>query len=138
MSERKDNLAPIPGPIEDPAWGKAIDNNLGYASETERLSRRGLEDWEMVEKIEESEHNVPYWFVAVFVVLLIVAIGLNFPFWGDRPGYERAWFNWGIPAAVAYCTIASVAIYWLVDYRHIRNRKREEKAKENSIEADKQ
>lgn len=125
MSEQKDNL---PSPVAEPVWGQAEEHNFGYANDAERLSRRGLEDWEMVEKIEESQHNVPYWFVAVFVVLLIVAIGLNFPFWGDRPGYERAWFNWGIPAAVVYCTAASVAIYWLVDYRHIRNKKKADQA----------
>ena len=95
----------------------------------DELKKRGLEDWELVEKIPESEHNIPYWFIAIFVAMFLVAIGLNFPFWGDRAGYEREWFNWGLPLALVYTGTAVVVIYWLVDYRHIHRAKKEARAK---------
>jgi hypothetical protein len=47
-------------------------------------------------------------------VVLLVAIGLSFPFWGDRPGYERSWFNWGFVAAIVYISVASVFVYFMV------------------------
>ncbi len=75
-------------------WGQHSDDHLGYASDEERLAKRGMEDWELVDKIPESQRGVPVWFIAVVVVVLLVAIGLSFPFWGDRPGFERSWFNW--------------------------------------------
>lgn len=128
MNDAEKPKAPPP-PVAEPEWGKAIDNHLGYASEEERLKKRGLEDWELVEKIPESEHNIPYWFIAIFVAMFLVAIGLNFPFWGDRPGHEREWFNWGLPLALVYTGTAVVVIYWLVDYRHIHRAKKEARAK---------
>lgn len=118
----------IPEPVAIPEWGQQSTDHFGYGDEAERLKKRGLEDWEMAETIQESQHNVPYWFVVVFIVLLLVAVALNFPFWGDRPDNPRAWFNWGIPAAVVYCVVASLLIYWFVDYRHIRQRKKEQAA----------
>lgn len=127
MTDVEKPKAPLP--VDEVEWGKAIDNHLGYASEDERLKKRGLEDWELVEKIPESEHSIPYWFIAIFVAMFLVAIGLNFPFWGDRPGYEREWFNWGLPLALLYTGTAVVVIYWLVDYRHIRRAKKEAQAK---------
>ncbi len=105
-------------PIKEAEWGKVGDDQMGYASEEERYNKRGLEDWEMVEKMETSEHRIPYWFFALFVVLLLVAIGLTFPFWGVRAGYERSWFDWGIPLGVAWCVTMGGIIYYMVDYRH--------------------
>ncbi|MFZ5595036.1 MAG: hypothetical protein ACOY4D_12410 [Pseudomonadota bacterium] len=116
--------APPPSLEKPVEWGKTDDDNFGYVDEAERLKKRGLEDWELVEKIPESQHNIPYWFIAIFVALLLIAVGLNFPFWGDRPGYEREWFNWGLPLGVVYTTIAVIVIYWLADYRHIRRGKK--------------
>jgi len=98
----------------DAAWGDA-SNNFGYASEEERHNKRGLEDWELVEKIPESQRNVPYWFGAVIFVVLLIAIGLSFPFWGDRPGYERAWVDWGFAAALVYVAIGIAFIYSMVN-----------------------
>lgn len=100
-------------PEHDPHWGDAPDN-YGYASEEERHKNRGLEDWELVEKIPESQRNVPYWFIAVIFVVLLVAIGLSFPFWGDRPGYERAWVDWGFAAAIVYVFLGIGFIYSMV------------------------
>ncbi len=105
-------------PIKEAEWGKIGNDQMGYGSEEERYARRGLEDWEMVEKMETSEHRIPYWFFALFGVLLLVAVGLTFPFWGVRPGYERSWFDWGIPIGVAWCVIMAGIIYYMVDYRH--------------------
>ncbi len=128
MSDAEKTKAPPP-PVMKPEWGEAINDHLGYASEEERLKKRGLEDWELVEKIPESEHNIPYWFIAIFIAMFLVAIGLNFPFWGDRAGHERAWFNWGLPLALVYTGTAVAVIYWLVDYRHIHRAKKEARAK---------
>lgn len=97
------------------SWGTNPSDNFGYASDEERHDKRGLEDWEMVEKIPESQRNVPYWFIAVIFVVLLVAIGLSFPFWGDRPGYERAWVDWGFVAALVYISIGIAFIYSMVN-----------------------
>jgi hypothetical protein len=113
--ERNEEKAPTPGPVEDQGWGKKAADHFGYGSESERLAKRGLEDWELVDKIPESQRGVPVWFLAVVVVVLLVAVGLSFPFWGDRPGYERSWWNWGFTAALIYFFVASVFIYFMVN-----------------------
>lgn len=95
-------------------WGRQPEDHFGYASEEERLAKRGLEDWELVDKIPESQQNVPVWFIAVILVVLLVAIGLSFPFWGDRPGYERSWFNWGFVIALVYIAVAGTFVYFMV------------------------
>lgn len=95
-------------------WGRQPQDHFGYASEEERLAKRGLEDWELVDKIPESQRNVPVWFIAVILVVLLVAIGLSFPFWGDRPGYERSWFNWGFVIALVYIAVAGTFVYFMV------------------------
>lgn len=95
-------------------WGKRPDDHFGYSSEEDRLAKRGLEDWELVDKIPESQRNVPVWFIAVIAVVLLVAVGLSFPFWGDRPGYERSWFNWGFVFALVYIAVASTFVYFMV------------------------
>ncbi len=125
----------IPSSVDKPKWGETPESHLGYKSKQERMDKRGLEDWEMVAAMEQSDNPIPYWFFAIFGVLLLVAIGLTFPFWGNRPGYERAWFDWGIPAGVAWVVVSSVAIYYMVDYRHIRAEKKAEAAaaKENGL-----
>lgn len=96
-------------------WGERPDDHFGYASEEERLAKRGMEDWELVNTIPESQRGVPIWFVAVIVVVLLVAIGLSFPFWGDRPGFERSWFNWGFVAAIGYLLGAGAFVYFMVN-----------------------
>ncbi len=79
---------------EESKWGELRKDNFGYASDEERLEKRGMEDWELVEKIPESQQNVPYWFMAVVVIVLLVGVGLSFPFWGLRPGVEVKWTDW--------------------------------------------
>ena len=96
-------------------WGKLPEDHFGYASDEERRAKRGLEDWELVEYIPESQRGVPKWFLAVVAVVLLVAIGLSFPFWGDRPGYERSWVNWGFAAAIVYLLVAGTFVYFMVN-----------------------
>ena len=97
-------------------WGKIPEDNFGYASDEERRAKRGLEDWELVEKIPESQQGVPRWFLGIVVIVLLVAIGLSFPFWGDRPGYEREWINWGFGAALLYIAIFGTFVYFMVNF----------------------
>src|SRR3569833_3436345 len=69
---------------------------------------------------DTSDHRIPYWFIALLLVLLLVATGLTFPFWGVRPGFERPWFDWGIVAGAVWVTNKGGLIYYMVDYRHQR------------------
>jgi len=96
-------------------WGEESKDHYGYASEEERLEKRGMEDWELVEKIPESQRRVPKWFIAVIVMVMLVAFGLTMPFWGDRPDNPRPWFTWGHVAAVVYFGIAAGFIYFMVN-----------------------
>lgn len=105
----------------DTEWGKKPEDHFGYDSDEERLAKRGMEDWELVDKIPESQRGVPKWFIAVVAVVLLVAVGLSFPFWGDRPGYERSWFNWGFVAALIYIAVAAAFVYLMVNYRGFRS-----------------
>ncbi len=95
-------------------WGKEADDFYGYSSEEERLAKRGLEDWEMVDKIPESQKAIPKWFMSVIVATLLFAVALSFPFWGDREGFEREWFNWGFFLALIYIAICGGFIYFMV------------------------
>ena len=95
-------------------WGEETSDHFGYASDEERLAKRGMEDWELVEKIPDSQKAIPYWFGAIVVAVLLVAVGLSFPFWGNRPGYEREWVNWGFVAALFYISAAAALVYFMV------------------------
>jgi len=127
---KEDDSKNIPGSVKEPGWGESSDNNFGYENDDERKEKRGLEDWEMLTSMAESKVSIPYWFIAIFFVLLIVAVGLTFPFWGNRPGYERPWFDWGIPMGVAWVMVMSFIIYYFVDLRHLIAEKKEKKLKE--------
>jgi len=95
-------------------WGEETSDHFGYASDEERLAKRGMEDWELVEKIPDSQKGIPYWFGAIVVAVLLVAVGLSFPFWGNRPGYEREWVDWGFVAAIFYISAAATLVYFMV------------------------
>jgi hypothetical protein len=97
-----------------PQWGKANAEHFGYESDEDRKSKRGLEDWELVEKIPESQRPVPYWFFAVVAVVVLVGIGLSFPFWGLRPGDERPWIDWGFLVAIVYMAGAGYFVWYMV------------------------
>jgi len=102
--------------VEKSAWGEIPKDNFGYASDEERRAKRGLEDWELVETIPESQQGVPRWFWGIVVIVLLIAIGLSFPFWGDRPGYEREWINWGFGAALLYIVVFGAFVYFMVNF----------------------
>jgi len=110
VEQRKPDLSQVQS-----QWGKNPGDHFGYQSDEERKAKRGLEDWELVENIPESQRRVPYWFIAVIAVVLLVAIGLSFPFWGDRPGYEREWVNWGFFAALAYLAVFGTFVYFMTN-----------------------
>lgn len=99
----------------DPRWGEVPADHFGYSSEAERLAKRGMEDWELVTKIPASQRRVPYWFIAVVVIVLLVAVGLGFPFWGQRPGVKVEWFNWGFVAAIFYVAGAGAFVYFMTN-----------------------
>jgi len=101
--------------VKNEQWGEIPEDNFGYQSDEERKAKRGLEDWEMVENIPASQKGVPKWFIAVIAAVLLVAIGLSFPFWGDRPGYERQWFDWGFGVALLYLLVFGGFVYFMVD-----------------------
>lgn len=112
-SDNKEAPPKISG-VEESRWGEQTNGHFGYASDEERLAKRGMEDWELVEKIPESQKGVPYWFMGVVLVVLLVAIGLSFPFWGNRPGYERAWVDWGFVAALFYVSAGGAFVYFMI------------------------
>ena len=66
-------------------WGAQPDDNFGYASEEERRANRGLEDWELLDKMAEPQPGVFPWFRAVvasvvigILLFLLFAYGINF------------------------------------------------------------
>lgn len=115
MTEVNKEHEPSLKEVKDKKWGEIPNDNFGYASDEERRQKRGLEDWELVEKIPQSQKGVPKWFLAVIAAVLLVAIGLSFPFWGDRPGYEREWINWGFGAALLYLLVFGAFVYFMVN-----------------------
>ena len=117
MSNQSERSQPLPKEkltSIDSQWGKKPEDHFGYASDEERLAKRGMEDWELVNSIPESQKPVPKWFIGVVLVVLLVAIGLSFPFWGDRAGYEREWVNWGFVVALVYIAVAATFVYFMV------------------------
>jgi hypothetical protein len=103
-------------PVENAKWGELPADNFGYASDEERRAKRGLEDWEMIDAIPDSQKPVPRWFFGIIIAVLLVAVGLSFPFWGDRPGYEREWINWGFGAAILYLAVFGTFVYFMVNF----------------------
>lgn len=112
MTEQPESPPPLGGVTS--RWGEKDAENFGYRSEEERLAKRGLEDWELVERIPLSQKPVPYWFFGVVVVVLLVGIGLAFPFWGTRPGQQRSWIDWGFAVALGYIGVAGYFVFYMV------------------------
>jgi hypothetical protein len=111
--DQNDKPAPSLGSVQS-QWGETDAEHFGYESEEDRKSKRGLEDWELVERIPESQKPVPYWFFAVVLVVLLVGIGLSFPFWGLRPGDHRPWLDWGYLVALVYIAVAGTFVWYMV------------------------
>jgi len=40
---------------------------------------------------------------------------LSFPFWGNRPGHERPWIDWGFAVALAYISVFGAFVYFMVN-----------------------
>ena len=103
---------------EKTQWGKLRKDHFGYDSNEERLDLRGMEDWELVEKIPESQLKVPYWFWAVVASVFLVGVGLSFPFWGLRPGVVVNWTDWvkdpGFLGSLVYISAAGAFIWYMV------------------------
>jgi hypothetical protein len=114
MADELPKTATPLSPVES-QWGKESSDHFGYASDEERRAKRGLEDWELTEKIPESQRGVPYWFLAVIAAVLLVAVGLSFPFWGLRPGVKANWLDWGFLVALVYIAVAGVFVYYMVN-----------------------
>ena len=121
---------------EETQWGKNRSDNFGYASDKERLEKRGMEDWELVEKIPDSQGKVPVWFMAVGVCVLLVGVGLSFPFWGLRPGVEVTGVDWvkdpGFLGSLVYVTVAIIFIYFMVTRSGKSGINKVDSVKENS------
>lgn len=132
MSEQDKEDPQKLGEIEKQEWGDIPEDNFGYSSDEERREKRGLEDWELVEKIPESQGRVPRWFYAVIAIVLLIAIGLSFPFWGLRPGDERPWFDWGFGVALLYIAVFGTFVAIMVAASSSANP--EEKSKKESKE----
>lgn len=96
-------------------WGENPADHYGYESDEERLEKRGMDDWELVENIPESQKRIPKWFYGVIAGVLIVAFGLSLPFWGDRPGHARPWFTMGHVYALIYFIVAFIFIFFMVN-----------------------
>ena len=71
-------------PVKD-EWGAQPDDNFGYASEEERRANRGLEDWEMLDQMSDSQPGIFAWFhtvagsvVAGVIVFVIVAYAIYY------------------------------------------------------------
>jgi hypothetical protein len=116
MEEKDKQLKPVDKESE---WGEYRKDNFGYASDKERLEKRGMEDWELVEKIPDSQLKVPYWFWAVVVIVLLVGVGLSFPFWGLRPGVVVKWTDWvkdpGFLGSLVYIALAAAFVWYMVN-----------------------
>ena len=112
----KKGKSPAKNSTPESEWGQTPADHFGYKSDEERKAKRGLEDWEMVESFPSHQRGVPKWFIAVIGFVLLIAIGLSFPFWGDRPGFERAWFDWGFVLALGYLLVAGSFVYAMVKF----------------------
>ncbi len=110
----------------DPKWGHIPGDHFGYQSDQERLATRGMEDWELITQIPESQRRVPYWFIGVVVIVLLIGIGLGFPFWGQRKGAHVQWFNWGFVMAIGYVALAATFVYFMTNIAGPQRAKRDD------------
>lgn len=87
MTEADNNTSQNPPKLDavDNQWGSQPEDNFGYKNEDERRERRGLEDWELVEKMSDPQPGVFPWFKAVIgsviagiLLYLLTAYGINF------------------------------------------------------------
>jgi len=86
---------------------------FGGGQSRPQQQKKGLSDDEIIESGSglESSSRVPRWFLAIIVVVVIAALGLSLPFWGDRPDSPRPWYTWGHAAALAYMIVFGGFVY---------------------------
>lgn len=122
-------------PVES-HWGEESGDHFGYASDEERRQKRGLEDWELVDKIPDSQNRIPKWFFGVIVAVAFVAVSLSFPFFGLRKDMLFNWSGWGIGviAAIVYLSVMGVFVAFMVRLYGSRLGGRLDSDKEKDIE----
>lgn len=76
-TERRNKKRSDLEPVKD-KWGAQPDDNYGYISEEERREMRGLEDWEMVNNMSDSQPGLFAWFHTVLgsIVLGVLLFAL--------------------------------------------------------------
>jgi hypothetical protein len=69
----------------DNQWGEQPNDNFGYDTEEERRAHRGLEDWELLEGMSDSEPRLFDWLRTVtgsvivgVVIFVAVAYGIYY------------------------------------------------------------
>ncbi|MDQ6970116.1 MAG: hypothetical protein Q9M16_06385 [Mariprofundus sp.] len=79
------------------------------------VKKVGMSDEEIIASGSglESSQRVPKWFWSILIVMILIAYGLTVPFWGDRAGSPREWFNWGHVAAFAYIAVFGSFVYFM-------------------------
>ncbi len=77
---KADNLEPV-----GHSWGSHPEDQFGYTTEEERRKKRGLEDWEMVERMSEPQPGIFAWvrtvagsIIAGILVFVLTAYGIYF------------------------------------------------------------
>ncbi|MDQ6998784.1 MAG: hypothetical protein Q9M17_08715 [Mariprofundus sp.] len=87
----------------------------GQSRPTKAKKRVGMSDDEIIASSSglESSKRVPKWFLAILVVMVLIAFGLTVPFWGDRVDNPRPWFTWGHLAALAYVLVFGGFVYFM-------------------------
>ena len=63
-------------PATQNQWGEQPSDNYGYASDEERRAKRGLEDWEMVEQMSETESSLKTWGISFSSPIVTVRMGV--------------------------------------------------------------
>jgi hypothetical protein len=84
-SEHRNRTKPAELDPTQSKWGSQPEDNFGYGSEEERRANRGLEDWEMVDQMSDSQPGIFAWFhtvagsvVAGIILFAIFAYGIYY------------------------------------------------------------
>ena len=91
------------------------ENERLFGGGESRRKKVGMTDEEIIASGSglESSKRVPKWFLAILVVMLLIAYGLTVPFWGDRVDNPRPWFTWGHVAAFVYILVFGGFVYFM-------------------------
>lgn len=87
MTKSENSLKEEPASLNaiDNRWGEQPDDNFGYTTEEERRARRGLEDWELLEGMANTQPGLFDWLrtvvgsvIAGIVIFLMVAYAIYY------------------------------------------------------------